>query len=218
MHIAAGKGKKENLTCSEILTIGCRHAVRNNMWKLTFQQNAHCYKMWTRCNITPAAWWMQCDSRFKTTGLVKLEDARKCNQCKFAFAWASNLKKHTMKEHNVCMRRCCCLVGFLLQSKLDPGQPAATLVHFYNCTESLLLVDSTFALKATVIHWCWRHKVVHSLCGGNRSVVSPACIPDSGYCLIGLVHRPAGRGFALLKVHIRVNTWVLGLCWHVNIY
>ena len=56
------------------------------------------------------------------------------------------------------------------------------------------------------------HKVVHILCGGNRSVVSPACIPDSGYCLIGLVHRPAGRGFALLKVHIRVNTWVLGLC------
>ena len=79
---------------------------------------------------------------------------------------------------------------------------ATTILHFYNCTETLLLVDSTFALKVIVLHWCWGQDVVQPVS------VSPACIPDSGYCLIGLVDRPAGGGLALLKAHRRVNTWV----------
>ena len=144
----------------------------------------------------------------KTTGLVKLEDANKCKQCKFARA--SNLRKHTTKEHNVGMTRC--HLFQLLHAWIDAAEQnqilvnAASILHFYNCTETLLLVDSTFAVKVIVLHWCWGQDVVQPVS------VSPACIPDSGYCLIGLVDRPAGGGLALLKAHRRVNTWVLGLC------
>ena len=185
-----------------------------HIWKLTFQQNAHHYKMWTWCNITLSQ-WLQCGSR-RPQAWWSLNMQTNATSASLHLlehpTWGNTRRRNTMSVWQgvtfCCMRGCCranqilvnhyCQFLQLHRISVIGGQHICTEGHCY--TLMLEAVCSTY-----------------TLCQGNRSVVSPAyrtlVTAWSTLCTGQL-----DGGLALLKVLIRVNTWVLGICQHVNIY